>query len=77
MPRKEYLSQEARHRFDHPPVLNSEQRLLFLQSPVCANDYIKTLQTPTTKVGVLQTSDAKAKTEMIELTGEILTLLGL
>ena len=53
MPRKDYLTQEARHRFDHPPVLNSEQKLLFLQSPVWANEYLKTLQTPTTKVGFL------------------------
>lgn len=53
MPRKEYLSVEARHRFDHPPVLNSEQRLIFLQAPAWATDYVKGLQTPSNKVGFL------------------------
>jgi len=31
MPRKDYLSAEARHRFDHPPILPGEQRQIFLQ----------------------------------------------
>jgi hypothetical protein len=53
MPRKEYLSQEARHRFDNPPVLNSEQRLIFLQAPGWALEYVKMLQTPSSKVGFL------------------------
>ncbi len=53
MPRKEYLSAEARHRFDHPPILNGEQRLIFLQAPAWAAQYVKGLLTPTNKVGFL------------------------
>lgn len=53
MPKKDYLSQEARHRFDHPPVLNSEQKLIFLKAPQWATEYAKTLQTPSNKVGFL------------------------
>lgn len=53
MPRKEYLSAEARHRFDHPPILNGEQRFIFLQAPAWASQYVKGLLTPTNKVGFL------------------------
>lgn len=53
MARKEFLSPEARLRFDHPPVLNAQQRLIFLQAPVWATDYMKLLQTPSNKVGFL------------------------
>ncbi|MBC7390523.1 MAG: Tn3 family transposase [Opitutaceae bacterium] len=53
MPRKEYLSQEARHRFDNPPVLNVGQRTIFLQPPKWATEYLKGLQTPSNKVGFL------------------------
>ncbi len=51
MPRKEYLTVEARHRFDHPPFLTGEQRLIFLQAPSLAIEYGKSLLTPTNKVG--------------------------
>lgn len=33
MTRKEYLSLEARHRFDNPPFLTSEERQIFFRLP--------------------------------------------
>lgn len=53
MARKECLSPEARHRFDYPPVLTPEQRVIFLQAPVWATDYVKGLLTPSNKVGFM------------------------
>jgi len=53
MPRKEYLAQEARQRFDWPPILSAEQKLIFLQAPSWANEYVRQLQTPSNKVGFL------------------------
>ena len=53
MARKEFLSPEARHRFDNPPVLTSEQRSIFLQAPTWATEYVRQLQTPSNKVGFL------------------------
>lgn len=53
MPRKEYLSQEARQRFDWPPILSAEQKLIFLQAPLWAHEYVRQLQTPSNKVGFL------------------------
>ncbi|WP_069660518.1 DUF4158 domain-containing protein [Arcticibacter eurypsychrophilus] len=53
MPRKDYLSAEARHRFDNPPVLSGEQRQIFLQAPTWATEYVKGLLTPSNKVGFI------------------------
>lgn len=53
MPRKDYLSAEARRRFDHPPTLSGEQRQIFLQAPVWAMEYVKGLLTPSNKVGFI------------------------
>lgn len=51
MARKEYLTLEERNRFENPPQLLAEQKGLFLQLPEWANNYLKTLQTPTNQVG--------------------------
>ncbi len=56
MPRKEYLTSEARQRFDNPPVLSVDQKIIFLEAPEWAAEYVKTLQTPSNKVGFLDTS---------------------
>ncbi|TDE09364.1 Tn3 family transposase [Dyadobacter psychrotolerans] len=53
MPRKEYLTSEERTRFDNPPILNADQRPIFLEVPQWAAEYVKTLQTPSNKVGFL------------------------
>ncbi|WP_221393482.1 DUF4158 domain-containing protein [Dyadobacter sp. NIV53] len=53
MPRKEYLNSEARQRFDNPPVLSADQKVIFLEAPQWAAEYVKTLQTPSNKVGFL------------------------
>jgi len=53
MARKEFLSPEARQRFDCPPEFNAEKRILFLQAPVWALEYVKGLHTPSNKVGFL------------------------
>jgi TnpA family transposase len=53
MPRKNYLNSEARQKFDYPPVLTPEQKLIFLKTPDWATEYVKTLQTPSNKVGFL------------------------
>ncbi|KAA6439893.1 Tn3 family transposase [Dyadobacter flavalbus] len=53
MPRKEYLTSEARQRFDNPPVLSVDQKIIFLEAPQWAAEYVKTLQTPSNKVGFL------------------------
>lgn len=53
MPRKEYITWEARQKFDHPPILNPEQKLIFLKAPEWATEYVRTLQTPSNKVGFL------------------------
>ena len=53
MPRKEYLTSEVRQRFDNPPVLSLDQKMIFLQAPQWAAEYVKTLQTPSNKVGFL------------------------
>lgn len=53
MARKEYLSYEQRQRFDSPPILNSRQRAIFVQLPDWAEQYYKTLATPTNQVGFL------------------------
>lgn len=53
MPRKEYLTSEARQRFDKPPVLSVDQKIIFLEAPQWAAKYVKTLQTPSNKVGFL------------------------
>ncbi len=53
MPRKEYLNSEARQKFDYPPVLTLEQKQIFLKTPEWANEYVRTLQTPSNKVGFL------------------------
>jgi len=53
MARKEYLTLEERNRFENPPQLLAEQKGLFLQLPEWANNYLKTLQTPTNQVGFL------------------------
>ncbi len=53
MPRKDYLSAQARHRFDYPPILPGDQRQIFLQAPSWAKEYVKGLLTPSNKVGFL------------------------
>ncbi len=53
MPRKDYISLEARLRFDQPPSLTTERRLIFLQAPLWAMEYVRSLQTPSNKVGFL------------------------
>ncbi len=53
MPRKDYLSYEARQRFDWPLILSAEQKLIFFQAPSWALEYVKQLPTSTNKVGFL------------------------
>lgn len=55
MPRRAYLSPDERNRFDTPPTLTAEQRLILLDLPPWAETYLQGIQAPTNKVGfVLQ-----------------------
>lgn len=55
MPRRAYLSSDERNRFDTPPTLTTEQRLILLDLPPWAETYLQAIQSPTNKVGfVLQ-----------------------
>jgi TnpA family transposase len=53
MARKEYFSYEERKRFDTPPVLSNKQRYIFNQLPQWAENFIKTIITPTNQIGFL------------------------
>ncbi|XAZ82168.1 Tn3 family transposase (plasmid) [Fibrella sp. ES10-3-2-2] len=55
MARRDFLSPDERIRFEAPPQLNSSQRLILIDLPRWAEDYLKAIHTPTNKVGfVLQ-----------------------
>ena len=51
MARREYLTAEERTRFDTPPQLSSQQRLILIEMPPWADAYLTSLQTATNKVG--------------------------
>ena len=51
MPRRAYLSPDERVRFDTPPMLTPEQRLILLDLPPWADTYLQGMQSPTNKVG--------------------------
>ena len=55
MPRRDYLSDDDRTRFDSPPQLDNTQRLIFADLQAWAVDYLAEIHTSTNKVGfVLQ-----------------------
>ena len=53
MARRDYLSPDARVRFDTPPQLNSSHRLILLDLPVWAETYLATIHSPTARVGFI------------------------
>ena len=53
MPRRDFLSADERLRFDTPPRLNAAERLILIDIPQWAEDYLQTIHTPTNKVGFL------------------------
>ncbi len=53
MPRRDFLSADERLRFDTPPRLNAAERLILVDIPQWAEDYLQAVHTPTNKVGFL------------------------
>ncbi len=53
MPRRDFLSPEERQHFDTPPRLNAAERLILVDIPQWAEDYLLAVHTPTNKVGFL------------------------
>ena len=53
MPRRDFLSADERLRFDSPPRLNAAERLILVDIPQWAEDYLQAIHTPTNKIGFL------------------------
>lgn len=53
MPRRDFLSADEWLRFDSPPHLNAAERLILVDIPQWAEDYLQAIHTPTNKIGFL------------------------
>ncbi|GAB3718650.1 hypothetical protein GCM10027592_61780 [Spirosoma flavus] len=53
MARRDFLSTDERLRFDSPPRLNAAERLILVDIPQWAEEYLQAIHTSTNKIGFL------------------------